>query len=211
VTLPSGVSFDDFRSCSYCGRQGISFDPDQLHAVLDSDVIEPVRRFQRLIDRTGYMTRLYTTMSAAEMIVDPVFRFNPDLPGVSNQHSATRVVECRDDLYESEAPWRIQFRDGSILRGSPDTLGQWPDALAAQPANQRVLMLSTSGEGRVVEENSEQIASSLAEYNAHVPGAPDRGGFCSLQSAPEIRGSGSAWSLALAALSLGWLRRRNPR
>jgi len=210
VTLPSGVSFEDFRSCSRCS-QGVSFDPDQLHAALDSDVIEPVRRFQRLIDRTGYMTRLYTTMSAAEMIVDPVFRFNPDLPGVSNQHSATRVVECRDDLYESEAPWRIQFRDGSILRGSPDTLGQWPDALAAQPANQRVLMLSTSGEGRVVEENSEQIASSLAEYNAHVPGAPDRGGFCSLQSAPEIRGSGSAWSLALAALSLGWLRRRNPR
>ena len=211
VTPPSGMSFDDLRNCSYRTCQGLSFDPDQLHAALDSDVIEPVRRFQRLIDRTGYMTRLYTTMSAAEMIVDPVFRFNPDLPGVSNQHSATRVVECRDDLYESEAPWRIQFRDGSILRGSPDTLGQWPDALAAQPANQRVLMLSTSGEGRVVEENSEQIASSLAEYNAHVPGAPDRGGFCSLQSAPEIRGSGSAWSLALAALSLGWLRRRNPR
>jgi hypothetical protein len=73
-------------------------------------------------------------------------------------------------------------------------------------------MLSTSGEGRVVEDNRDQIATSLAAYNAHVPGAPDRGGFCSLQSAPEVRGRGGAWSLALAALaSLAWLRRRNPR
>jgi MYXO-CTERM domain-containing protein len=212
VTLPPGVSFDDFRSCSACRRQGVSFDPDQLHAALDTDVIEPVRRFQRLIDRTGYTTRLYTTLSASEMIVDPVFRFNPDLPDVSNQHVARRVIECRSDLDQSNAPWRIEFGDGSVLRGGPGSAGQWPGALAAQPANQRVLMLSTSGEGRVVEDNTDQINSSLVEYNARVPRAPDRGGFCSLQSAPEIPRSAGAWSLALLALAgIGWLRRRNPR
>lgn len=212
VTLPPGVSFDDFRSCSYCRRQGLSFDPNQLHAALDADVIEPVRRFQRLIDRTGYMTRLYTTLSAAEMIVDPVFRFNPDLPDVSNQHVARRVTECRSDLYDSEAPWRIEFGNGSILRGAPGSAGLWPGAVAAQPANQRVLMLSTSGEGRVVQDNGDQIASNLVEYNANVPGAPDRGGFCSLQSAPGTRSGAGAWSFGLAALAgIGWLRRRNPR
>jgi MYXO-CTERM domain-containing protein len=185
---------------------------DQLIAALDSDVIEPVRRFQRLIARTTYMTRLYTTLSAAEMLVDPVFRFNPDLPGVSNQHVATRVTECRSDLDASEAPWRIEFGDGAVLRGAPGSTGQWPEAVAAQPANQRVLMLSTAGEGRVVADNSDQIATSLAEYNAQVPRAPDRGGFCSLQSAPEMPRSGGAWSFALVALAaLGWLRRRNPR
>ena len=212
VTLPAGVSFDDFRSCLSCYGQGVSFDVNRLLSALDSDVIEPVRRFQRLIDRTGYMTRLYTTLSAAEMIVDPLFRFNPDLPDVSNTHSATRVIECRSDLYDSEAPWRIEFRNGTILRGAPGALGQWPDAVAAQPANQRVLMLSTAGEGRVVEDNTGQIASSLVEYNDRVPRAPDRGGFCSLQSAPESPRSAGAWSWARAALAgLAWLRRRNPR
>src|SRR6185295_10455898 len=136
---------DDVERC-YANQ--LNYDYADLIAGLESDVIEPVRRFQRLINRTGYMTRLYTTLSAAEMIVDPVFRFNPDLPDVSNQHSATRVIECRDDLDPSQAPWRIEFRDGSILRGGPGAAGLWPDALAAQPANQRVLMLSTSGEGR---------------------------------------------------------------
>ncbi len=211
VTLPPGVSFDGLQSRSY-RVQGVSFDPDQLHAVLDADVIEPVRRFQRLIDRTGYMTRLYTTMSAAEMIVDPVFRFNPDLPDVSNLHVARRVIECRSDLDDSQAPWRIEFANGSVLRGAPGTGGSWSDAVAAQPANQRVLMLSSSGEGRVVEDNTDQIVTSLAEYNAHVPGAPDRGGFCSLQSAPDTRSGARAGSVALAALvGLGWLRRRNSR
>jgi hypothetical protein len=213
ITPPPGnFGIDDLRDCPSCISDEFTFDVNELRASLDTDVIEPVRRFQRLIDRTGYMTRLYTTLSAAEMIVDPVFRFNPDLPDVSNTHTAKRVTECRSDLYASEAPWRIEFGNGSVLRGTPGTGGPWPDAVAAQPANQRVLMLSTSGEGRVVEDNTDQIAASLAEYNAHVPGAPDRGGFCSLQSAPEARSGAGAWSVALAALvGLGWLRRRNSR
>jgi hypothetical protein len=218
---PAGVSFEDFQHCSNprvfgldrddverCYANQLNYVYADLIAGLESDVIEPVRRFQRMIDRTGYATRLYTTLSAAEMIVDPVFRFNPDLPDVSNVHQATRVVECREDLYPQEAPWHITLPNGEVLRGGPNSTGLWPVEVAAQPANRRVLMLSTSGEGRVVEDNSDQIASQLAEYNATVPHAPKRdGGLCSLPAAPAS--CARALLLGIAAIvGVGWLRRR---
>jgi hypothetical protein len=211
LVLPADVSFDDFKNCSGCyvRRSDISYAANQLLERLDADVIEPVRRFQRLIDRSPYTTRLYTTLSAAEMLVDPVFRVNADLPDVSNLHSATRVIECRRDLYESEAPWHIEFADGNVLRGAASSAGSWPDLPADQPANQRVLMLSTSGEGRVLEDNSEAIASGLSSYNASVPVPEERGGFCSLRTGP--RGSGAPGGLVLAGLaSASWWRRRRP-
>jgi len=141
------------------------------------------------------------------MLVDPVFRVNADLPDVSNVHAATRVIECRSDLYASEAPWHIVFPDGAILRGTASSGSSWPDLAAAQPANQRVLMLSTSGEGRVLEDNSEEIASGLSAYNASVPVPEERGGFCSLRAASS--GSATPGALGLAGLaSASWLRRR---
>jgi hypothetical protein len=215
VTLPFGIYFEDFKSCPSCYSARIEFSPSELFSAIESDVIEPLRSVQRLIDRSPYTTRLYSTLSAAEMTVDPVFVFNPDLPDVNNVHSAERVIECNGSVTQFEAPWRIELPQGSVIRGTPATLNQWPDAVSAQPANFRVLTLSNSGAGRVVDDNADEINTQLATYNESLPGSAasaERGGFCSLERAPGPPSSPLLWSVpgVLAAVLLRRRRRSVP-
>jgi hypothetical protein len=147
--------------------------------------------------------------------------FSFDEIHVSNVHQAARVTDCDPSLYAYQAPWHIEFPQGTVVRGGADSVGQWPDAVAAEPANFRIRTLATTGEGRVLADNSDAIHADLAAYNAGIPtpsGSTDApssdtggsGGLCTLR-AP---GSGSgrdlvSTSVALAALaSFGWARRR---
>lgn len=175
VTLPAGVAFEDFRLCPSCYSEQIEVAPSAFIAALDSEVIEPVRRVQTLLGSRPYVTRLYTTMSAAEMTADPLFTFNPDLPDVSNVHTAERVIECSPDIYQSEAPWRIELPGGGVVRGTADQVGTWPN-IAEQPANLRILRMAESGPGAVLEDNSELIEGLLEEYNATLASTPGGGG-----------------------------------
>jgi Uncharacterized protein conserved in bacteria (DUF2330) len=211
VTLPVPVAFEDFRSCPTC-YPGLTFAPSALFAAVEADVIEPLRGVQELIDQAPYATRLYSTLSAAEMTVDPVFVFNADLPDIDNIHSADRVIECNPNLYESEAPWRIDFPQGTTIRGTPEQVGQWPAAVDEQPPNFRVLTLAASGEGAVVADNSGTIDSMLAEYNAGVPtpaGSGESGGFCSVGGpVGGARSPSPAWLGILLGALLHRARRR---
>jgi hypothetical protein len=213
VTLPETVSFEDFRSCPTC-FPGVTFTPSELFAAVEADVIEPLRSVQELIDRARYTTRLYSTLSAAEMTVDPVFVFNADLPDVDNVHTADRVIECNPSLYEAAAPWRIDFPQGTTIRGTADQVGQWPAAVDEQPPNFRVLTLAAAGEGAVVADNSGTISSMLADYNAGVPtpaGSGQSGHFCSIGSpVGGARAAGPAWlGLVLGALLCRGRRGKN--
>jgi hypothetical protein len=212
VTLPAGVSFEDFKSCPYCYSDGIEFSPTQLFAGIESDVIEPLRGVQRLIDRSPYTTRLYSTLSAAEMTVDPVFVFNPDLPEVNNVHRAERVIECNRNVDQFNAPWRIELPQGSLIRGTAATLNRWPSAVDEQPANFRVLTLSSSGAGRVVDDNADEINTQLVVYNQSLSspssgGSAERGGFCSLGRASDQPRAPLALTVP-GLLGAAWLRRR---
>ena len=220
VTLPDDISFEDFKLCPTCYSGRLEFSPAALMAAIESDVIEPMRSVQRLIDQAPYATRLYSTLSASEMTIDPVFVFNQDLPEVSNVHQATRVIECDRAVYQSEAPWRIEFPQGSVIRGNAQTFGAWPDAIAAQPANFQVLMLAASGDGQIVADNKEAIDSVLASYNETLPPREPRGssstttmldqsgGLCSLPIPPGASRS-KPLSLGLGLLAAAtWARRR---
>jgi hypothetical protein len=126
---------------------------------------------QNLIDAHPEITRLYTTLSAAEMTLDPLFTFNADLGDVSNQHTAVRIIECNPGIYQYQAPWRIELPQGGVLRGTAaDAQSQvWPAALAVQPPNRLITRTSASGTGKVLEDNSDTIDQLLTEYNASVP------------------------------------------
>lgn len=205
VVLPAGVEFSSFQSCPNCYSGQVTLSPSEFFAKLETHVIKPMRDVQALLDRNSYVTRLYSTLSAAEMTVDPLFTFNPSLADVSNLHSANRVIECNPAIDQFEAPWRIELPQGDVIRGNGSQVGTWP-AFADQPANSRIMRVSSTGSGTVVEDNSQQIGLSLDSYNAAFPAQRTRSsGGCSTTHAA----SASGWSFAatLAAL-LAFKRRR---
>jgi MYXO-CTERM domain-containing protein len=173
---PSGVSEDDFYNClpcyvNYYGMADIEgFEPTAFMAEMQTKVIDPLVDTQKLFTATTTSTRLYTTMSAHEMTVDPLFDFNPDLPAaVSNRHQADRVIECWEDVDQADAPWRIVLESGQTIRGKGT---DWPFATDtdAMPANSRITRVGNRGKGEVVEDNVAGIKQALAEHNGSVPG-----------------------------------------
>ncbi|HEY3500369.1 MAG TPA: DUF2330 domain-containing protein [Polyangiaceae bacterium] len=176
VTLPDGVAFADFKVCPNCYAADITVAPATFVTALEEGVIEPVRLVQDLIDAHPTLTRLYTTLSAEEMTVDPLFTFNPDLPEVSNIHTAERIIECTPDVYQFEANWRIELPQGGVIRGTPSDVGTWPAELGELPANLRIRQVSDTGEGNLLEDNADDINALLADYNDTVPAPVGSGG-----------------------------------
>ena len=184
VTLPANVTIAEIQDCyefsggggggnGGCYEGDMEVSPDFLTA-LESDVIEPAQVIQKLLDAHPFVTRLYSTLSAAEMTVDPLFTYNPDLEPVSNVHVAERIIECASGYYDYEAPWRIELPQGGVVRGGPDDLGSWPSAFDDQPANRRILRQGENGSGKVYEDNSAIIDGDVMAYSDSVPKPPRR-------------------------------------
>ncbi|MEM1416795.1 MAG: DUF2330 domain-containing protein [Myxococcota bacterium] len=178
ITPPEGVTVEEFLSCSWCFIEPTvtdveGFDPDAYLADLDEQVVEPMVETQALFERTAVQTRLYTTMSADEMTMDPVFDFNADLPAVPNQHTANLIIECSPAIWPQDAPWRVELESGDVLRGRGN---DWPFTLGVtdMPANAVIRRVGPTGtgEGSVVEDNTGRIASFLETHNRTIPGPP---------------------------------------
>jgi MYXO-CTERM domain-containing protein len=167
VSLPANVTVEELQRCPSCYAKACVLGPDFLQA-LESDVIKPAQVLQNLLDAHSKVTRLYSTLSANEMTVDPLFTFNPTLPNVSNLHTAERIIECQAGYYESEAPWRIQLPDGAVVRGGPSQVGRWPTEFTDLPANRRILRAGETGSGKVLEDNSKDIDAAVKSYSDSV-------------------------------------------
>jgi MYXO-CTERM domain-containing protein len=208
ATLPAGITIDKLKQCPYC-NQNVAVDAGFL-AALETDVVQPVKLVQDLIDAHPQITRLYTTMSASEMTVDPLFSFNADLEAVNNIHTAERVIECGPGYFQDEAPWRIELPHGGVIRGTPSDVGSWPTSFASQPPNRLIMRQGESGPGQVLEDNSDEITTDIANYSAGVKTPPKHdtssaGAFgCSTSGKP---GSGS-WAVAALGLAALFGRRR---
>lgn len=213
VPLPAGVSLDELLACVSCYYTGTEadiadFEPAAFLESMRTQVIEPMARTRALFEARPYVTRLYTTMSADEMTMDPVFDFNGDLGDYSNVHDAERIIECSPSLDMSEAPWRVELPNGETVRGRGRT---WPFDTADEdmPANARTVRVGTSGTGEVVTDNTDAISETLDAHNATVAtGGTERdGGLCSA-SAVGTGSNAAALGLSLLALLGLALRRR---
>jgi MYXO-CTERM domain-containing protein len=156
TTLPSTLAFSDFKACLACylTSAGVSFDRAMFLTQLYEKVIKPMAATQALLDGTAYMTRLYTTMSADEMTLDPAFDFNKDLGDVSNIHTATIKTGCGN-----VGPWTMDLPPVGTVSGM--TVGTWPIAIEAQPAALKILQMATAGDGKVVEDRTDMITKLL--------------------------------------------------
>ena len=207
VTLPEGVSAEDFIGCIQCyvGEPGVTAEINAVRKELFEKVYKPMLETEQLLQSRPYVTRLYTTMSAKEMTLDPAFAFNSDLGNVSNVHTAERTFGCDDS-------WKIELPQGDIVYGKPGAV--WPmDDMDGQPAALRIMQLSTSGKGEVVKDNAKRITQLLKQSDsgdsARFDGDGDDG--CSVAqpgSGAPVRGAlVLAW---LAAAGLLRARRRRP-
>ncbi len=98
ITPPEGVSVDDVlaRPWDYDWTE-IPCDGAWLAATIEESVQPVWRELDTLFARHGSITRLFSTLSPAEMDVDPIFDLNPDLPSVAAERWGERLVDCGDD------------------------------------------------------------------------------------------------------------------
>jgi len=228
VTLPQGASFDEFGRNPDAFRGTAQVDTQEFFAALHAKVIEPIAKTQELLVSRPYLTRMYSTMSADEMTMDPAFGYNSDLAPVSNLHKAKQYIECSPNVSQYEAPWRIELPQGGVIRGKGSY--EWPiEVDGALPANLKIVQLSTSGAGEVVTDNSSVIGEALfkiskmvgsgemkpqkpmsgvpigGEQTVRVPSAPERGDAA---NASGEMGGGSDSNCAVTApgrARKGWL------
>jgi hypothetical protein len=207
VTLPDDLEFEDFKNCMQCylSMQGVVFDTQLYLEKLFELTIEPMIATQELLESRPYMTRFYTTLSADEMTLDPVFAVNADLDDYSNVHTAEQVVECDSDA------WTVNLPQGGSVRGF--VAGTWPVTADDAPAARKIIQYGTEGQGVVVSDRTADIGRMLKARNqrttqeaiANGTYEPDDG--CAAVARGGSTGTASTWWLALGALLLVSRRR----
>ncbi len=204
LTLVDGETLDAFKQCPNC--YPVQLEPAAYLAQLDKQVIEPVKRVQALVDAHPEITRLYTTLSADEMTLDPLFTFNAGLPDLSNVHTATRVIACNPSVSQFEAPWRIELPQGGVVWGTAadSNNASWPTELNGLPPNRTISRTGSSGAGKVLEDNQGAITTQLNAYNKGKSAQYSSSGGC----VATRRGRPSGALLAALVLAAAVIRRR---
>ncbi|MGM0555819.1 MAG: DUF2330 domain-containing protein [Myxococcota bacterium] len=212
VPLPADMTAAEFvaRPWGVYGTDDTMIDGFSPQVFLDAvqeNVIDPMVETEALIDSQPYISRLYTTMSAAEMTVDPLFDFNATLEDIDNVHEAERTIFCSPHVTRSEAPWKTVLPDGREVYGTGST---WPIRLSdGAPASEEIRQDNNMDDGEVVEDNTDEIDDMLDDNNDDVSleptGSGGNGGGCS--TAGDTAPAGLLAGLALL-LGFGRVRRR---
>ena len=128
----------------------LDFDASAFADDLQRIVVEPLEELEVLFDEKPYLTRLYTTLSADEMTVDPMFDYNPDLPAVDNIRSADARWDCGGDSETPQEGWElvVTLSDGREVRSKPFVDGG--PVPFAEPAAATIEQLRTSGPPEII-------------------------------------------------------------
>jgi MYXO-CTERM domain-containing protein len=197
---PPGVSDGAFYSCVTCYAQdAAAFDSQQLAAALHDRVFDPARHAAAILSRWVYLTRLFTTISPAEMTLDPLFEARTDEPPIALPLTAT---------------WRrtMTSASGFTLPGGRMVAldgGSWPAFTSAMPWTTRIDRFPAGKPAKLVADNTSAIQAELDKWNAsqgwplpppNCPGPPTtlgaggQGGAGGTFATPPGTGGGQAGS-----------------
>jgi MYXO-CTERM domain-containing protein len=199
LPVPDGIGEGDFYNCVSCYADEVdlgSWDPAAFAADFENRIVEPGAAARDLVEQNRYVTRLFTRISPEEMNEDPIFAVNPDLPGVTNNHSATRTQHC-------DGTSTVVLPDGRRVRvPSP---GAWPDiAPDKMPWEQEIQRGTLTGALLTDVDRNAEIDALLKQWNDSVGPANPAPKGCSCRTKSEEPGA----MLMLAALFAGRRRRR---
>jgi uncharacterized protein (TIGR03382 family) len=193
--VQQGVEETQFYNSIWSYRYAIDSDPGRppfdakgFAQALETQVVQPVKGAVTLLNTHPYLTRLYTTMSAEEMTVDPDFDFNTDAPDVSNVFTAKAHFEsCQDDVNKREV--RIELPDGRFF------FVKFNQPIDQGPSAERVEQYSTEGAPAVVQDNSPVILGVIRELGGGLAGEACGCGATDAGSAAVLGLLFGAWSL----------------
>lgn len=160
--------------------------------------IEPLRASTALLTNGRYLTRLYTTLSADDMTLDPSFAFNPNMGPQSRERRATLVQNCEND----ETVWSLILGEGTgrdgetVLNGRSRPVVSLPSIATAQSAVFSSAI--TSGDALPDVQETNQFERISLNANGEIDSGSKRNSFL---------GGLSYWQLTLL-LSLVWARRK---
>ena len=149
----------------------MAFDPKLATDELTTKIVQPTLDAGQIFDAFPYLTRLYTTLSPADMNKDPVFSYNPSLPDYSNIHEAKLTYHCAGffskDRYSNAT---LQTASGFTLQMSAADADANKWSAPAVPYSQQIQTLLEVGEPQTVVDNTSIIKSGLGTGGCSVAG-----------------------------------------
>jgi uncharacterized protein (TIGR03382 family) len=217
VAVPSGELIDAI--CDGGTIDTTNWDGTMFAEQMALRIVAPAQHAAELLANNDYLTRMYTTISPAEMTEDPLFQENADLEPVASQLTSTRRVLCNgDNVWMLPDGREIYLPAGAAWPQFPDEPG---GVMGAMPASELIEIAMPAGAPMNLTLNTPTIDAVVAAHNEQydwVPGStPDSGDSEAGQDGEggsgegcgcTTDGHGSPRSAALALVALGWLRRR---
>lgn len=213
--VPSGYDSVDVYNCPSCYPElddVMTVDAVGAQVAIQAEIVEPLAAIDAMFDRSERLTRLGSTMSPAEMTVDPMFTFNADLPeDVSNIHEARLQFICDEatgeDIYWTAPKNLVIDEDTSIRIPSNERLAEQglteSDFLSGmqEPAASRIENVGATGLPEVIWDGADEIAQNVDDLNDEADELEGRRG-CS-----TVPGGTVLFGLA-GLLPVAFLRRR---
>ncbi|HLT38649.1 MAG TPA: DUF2330 domain-containing protein [Enhygromyxa sp.] len=219
VPIPNGVDPVMFWDCMECYADQIdltAWDAAAFAEAYDERIVRPGLRATELVNANPYLTRMYTTISPAEMNADPMFRQNPTLPDVPFMRMANQTLHC-------DGSTTVELPDGrQVFFAAGDPLA-WPAFQDEMPWDEDIDQEGMAEAAPLVNlvDKTEEIDALLDEWNkgkgqgsdddgtGDGPGADDQlgagGCACAVEDARPLGGA----LLGLVGLGLlGLVRRR---
>ena len=210
LTVPEGspISVDELVQCLECQQDYTGIQLDGAALAMRLEALNTIRDdLSALFEKYPYVTRLYSTMSPAEMTLDPTFGFNQDLQPIDNIRQAVMRIRCQNgepdpDAATIETPsgLTIQLEEGAVptvvMRQNGETM-RGTDVMAAAVIVQHL----EAGQPDVIEDRTPTLQAQAPKGN--LAGNDDSGG-CDCDSTHGRFGS----LTFLLLLMLPWAFRR---
>ena len=143
-----------------------AWDAAAFSAAVQERIVAPGAHAAELLATYPTLTRLYTTLSPAEMTEDPLFHANVELPEVDN---TSRIATLFQPCFGR--PEMQQIGVGSAV--SLDASGVWPDILPEEmPWALRIETVPPAGAPMVLVDNTALIDQLVTQWNNQVALAP---------------------------------------